>query len=130
MTMLPERTLTLLIADDPASLRAFYQVCGFVTVWHSPNYTELHFGDYVLALTDRPFMAGFLNLDIPSPHEVEVRQHAFVISLHSDAVDEDVRRLLEAGAGVVMPPTDQPWGQRVAYLSDPEGNLLEIAQKL
>ncbi|MDA4131655.1 MAG: VOC family protein, partial [Thaumarchaeota archaeon] len=27
----------------------------------------------------------------------------------------------------VKPPTTQPWGQRIAYFEDPEGNLWEIS---
>ena len=41
-------------------------------------------------------------------------------------VDEQFRRVTGAGAVPVMPPTTMPWGQRTCYISDPEGNLVEI----
>lgn len=41
-------------------------------------------------------------------------------------VDEQFRRVTEAGAEPVMPPTTMPWGQRTCYIADPEGNLVEI----
>ena len=31
-----------------------------------------------------------------------------------------------AGAGSVLEPTTEPWGQRTCYIADPEGNLIEI----
>jgi len=38
--------------------------------------------------------------------------------------------LAERGASPVMPPTDRPWGQRTAYVRDPDGHLIELAQDL
>ena len=42
------------------------------------------------------------------------------------AVDEAYEKVCSAGAVSVMPPTTEPWGQRTCYISDPEGNLIEI----
>lgn len=41
-------------------------------------------------------------------------------------VDEEYERLLKAGAKAVYKPTTEPYGLRVCYISDPEGNLIEI----
>lgn len=41
-------------------------------------------------------------------------------------VDEQFRRVTEAGARPVMHPATMPWGQRTCYIADPEGNLVEI----
>ncbi len=53
----------------------------------------------------------------------------FEIALHVDTfdeVDEAFRDALSKGADPVMEPTTEPWGQRTCYISDPEGNLIEI----
>jgi uncharacterized glyoxalase superfamily protein PhnB len=34
---------------------------------------------------------------------------------------------VEGGAEPVTPPQTKPWGQDVAYVRDPDGNLVEIA---
>jgi lactoylglutathione lyase len=34
-----------------------------------------------------------------------------------------------AGDAVVVRPTETPWGERVAYLRDPEGTMLLVIQK-
>lgn len=44
-----------------------------------------------------------------------------------DAVDIEYARCLELGVQSVMPPTTEPWGQRTAYIADPDGNLIEIS---
>ncbi len=41
----------------------------------------------------------------------------------------DLDAVVDAAAGsVVMPPADMPWGERVAYLQDPEGTMLLVIQ--
>jgi lactoylglutathione lyase len=43
-----------------------------------------------------------------------------------DAVDRAYNDVISKGAISVMTPTTEPWGQRTCYVSDPEGNLIEI----
>lgn len=43
-----------------------------------------------------------------------------------NAVDDAYKKALSKGATSVMKPTTEPWGQRTCYISDPEGNLIEI----
>ena len=53
----------------------------------------------------------------------------FEIALYVDTfdeVDEEYRKAVAAGAGSVLEPITEPWGQRTCYISDPEGNLIEI----
>jgi len=42
------------------------------------------------------------------------------------AVDTVYKRIVQQGATPVLEPTTEPWGQRTCYISDPEGNLIEI----
>ncbi len=42
------------------------------------------------------------------------------------AVDEAYARVVAAGAVTVLEPTTESWGQRTCFVSDPEGNLVEI----
>jgi lactoylglutathione lyase len=43
-----------------------------------------------------------------------------------EAVDLTFQEVVSKGAIPVMEPTTEPWGQRTCYISDPEGNLIEI----
>lgn len=43
-----------------------------------------------------------------------------------DELDRWHRRLLTARIAVLEPPTDQPWGHRTLYASDPEGNVVAL----
>ena len=37
-------------------------------------------------------------------------------------VDDTVRHLVDNGARVLVAPGDRPWGERLAYVQDPDGN--------
>ena len=43
-----------------------------------------------------------------------------------DAVDKTYDLVIKNGATSVMKPNTEPWGQRTCYISDPEGNIIEI----
>ncbi len=43
-----------------------------------------------------------------------------------DEVDQEYQKAISKGAVSVLEPTTEPWGQRTCYISDPEGNLIEI----
>ena len=44
-----------------------------------------------------------------------------------DDCDATVESLRSSGATITKDPQDQPWGERVAYLQDPDGNLVVVA---
>lgn len=51
------------------------------------------------------------------------------IALYVDTfeeVDIEYNKAVSKGAVPVLEPTTEPWGQRTCYISDPEGNLIEI----
>ena len=43
-----------------------------------------------------------------------------------EEVDEAYRHAILGGAGSLLEPTTEPWGQRTCFLTDPEGNVIEI----
>jgi uncharacterized glyoxalase superfamily protein PhnB len=43
-------------------------------------------------------------------------------------VDNAYAELVVSGAAAVTPPADRPWGQRTAYVRDPDGNLIELVE--
>lgn len=43
-----------------------------------------------------------------------------------DDVEAAYRRWMAAGGDTVQPPGDMPWGERVAQVRDPDGNLVNL----
>jgi len=49
--------------------------------------------------------------------------------LYADDCDAAVARLRAAGVRVEQDPADQPWGERMAVVLDPDGNRVMIATR-
>jgi lactoylglutathione lyase len=49
--------------------------------------------------------------------------------VYTDDCDAAVRRLRGGGADVVREPVDQPWGERMATVADPDGNRVIVASR-
>ncbi len=77
---------------------------------------------------------GLISIDnvaeLISEEEVRPREetiHRTYYAVFVDDVDREYQDLKRKGVHFVKPPTTQPWGQRIAYFEDPEGNLWEIS---
>ncbi len=46
--------------------------------------------------------------------------------MYVEDVDAIVDRLRAEGVEVLVEPADQPWGERLAYVQDPEGNAVML----
>jgi lactoylglutathione lyase len=135
MPRMPEIQMTLgwVIAyvDDPAAAAVFYaDTFGLRTEFVVPGEyaqmdtgtTKLGFATYDLARSHFDGGVRTAGGDEP-PSNVE-------IVLVADAVDEAFRIAVAAGCAPLAEPTDMPQGQRVAYVRDPFGTLVELATPL
>jgi PhnB protein len=50
--------------------------------------------------------------------------------VYVENVDETVSRAAAAGAKTLMPPTDQFWGDRTAWIMDPAGHVWTVATRV
>jgi PhnB protein len=50
--------------------------------------------------------------------------------VYVENVDEAVARAAALGANILMPPTDQFWGDRTAWIMDPAGHVWTIATRV
>jgi len=122
----------IVYVDDPAAASAFYEGTFGLRVQfvvEGGSYAQLDTGATKLAFASYPlgednFDGGVRRapLDGP-PANVE-------IALVADDVDAAHARALEAGCTPLAPPKDKPQGQRVAYVRDPFGTLIELATPL
>ena len=59
------------------------------------------------------------------PKEKAIHRTYFAVFLED--VDKEYESLKTKGVHFIKPPITYPWGQRIAYFEDPEGNLWEIS---
>jgi lactoylglutathione lyase len=82
-------------------------------------------GSIDLALLSMNKVAEQITPEQVRPAEESIHRTFFAVFL--DNVDREYEELTKKGVHFVKPPTTQPWGQRIAYFEDPEGNLWEIS---
>jgi lactoylglutathione lyase len=115
---------------DLATARAFYvRAFGAVQAYQfppdgEPVYVTLRIGSGQVALGvgTGPALYG----EIPLP----ATGHAVDVCLYVPDLDAVVAAAPGAGGTVVVPPADMPWGERVAYLGDPDGTMLLVIQSV
>ena len=126
-----QMTLGWVIAyvDDPAEAAHFYErtfgmkvdfIAGGEFAQLDTGPTKLGFASYELS---RSNFAGGVQPAEGQPFNVE-------LALVADDVDGAFKAAVEAGCAPLAEPADKPQGQRVAYVRDPFGTLLELATPL
>ena len=118
----------ILIVEDLDRALAFYTgVLGLKLGHRSGDYAQLDTGRTRLSLYTRRAMEKTLDrpLKIPSPDAP-----GFEIGFKVADVNAAFAELVASGALEIVPPTDRIWGQRTAYVRDPDGHLIELAQDL
>lgn len=122
----------IVYVDDPAAASAFYaDTFGLRPEFSSPDgsYAQLDTGQTKLAFAS--YALGEANLPGGVRRAGSDEQPANVeLTLVSDRVDDAYAAALAAGCQGLASPKDEPRGQRVAWVRDPFGTLLELATPL
>jgi lactoylglutathione lyase len=122
----------IVYVDEPPAAAEFYErTFGLRTEFVAPGgtYAQLDTGSTKLAfaaysLGEKNFDGGVRRADAEGqPPNVEIAL------IHED-VEAAYARALEAGCAALAAPEDKPQGQRVAYVRDPFGTLVELATPL
>lgn len=119
--------LILIVEDLDRALGFYVDVLGLRVGHRSGDYAQLDTGTTRLALYTRSAMAKTLGMALDPPVS---NAPGFELGFKVSDVDAGFAELIARGAQPVMPPTDRFWGQRTAYLRDPDGHLIELAQDL
>ena len=74
---------------------------------------------------------GDSDVGIATNAEVEVGKPVrMLLSIDVPDVDALLPRVTALGGAAPGPANDMPWGQRVAHISDPDGNVVNLTQQL
>ena len=115
------RAFPVIYARDVALVASFYERLGFEVVYRfETGYVSMQRGDTSLGVTtvDSPKMLAGIDAGT---------QPRFEMFVYVEDVDATVADLRAAGVLVLADPKDMPWGERVAYVTDPEGNPVALA---
>lgn len=119
--------VVLIVADLDASLDFYTRVLGLELGHRSGAFAQLRTGATRVALYERAAMAQTLGRPLRAP---EPDAPGFELGFKVADCDAAHAELIARGARSAAPPTTRAWGQRTAYICDPDGHLIEIAQDL
>jgi uncharacterized glyoxalase superfamily protein PhnB len=120
------RAFPVLYATAVSQTVAFYEALGLVQRYQwplegSPSYVSLRRDASDLAVVDRGWPRERYGIAAGTSPSAEM----FV---YVEDPDQTMATLERAGATVVRPPEDMPWGERVGCVLDPDGNPVSIAR--
>lgn len=108
--------------EDVEGTARFYQdLFGFVPAFEADWYVHL-------TMPDQPAVTlAILDCRHHSvPREGRAAAMGILLNFETDDVDEEYRRLCAAGATVLLPLRDEPWGQRHFILQAPDGVMIDV----
>lgn len=112
----------IITTPDLAAALAFYRDLLGATVSYEFRGPDGDPGDVGLEL-------GSAHLGIGrDPAATTGGRERFSLWVYADDCDEAIEQLRTAGVQIVEEPADQPWGERVARVADPDGNPVIIGQ--
>jgi lactoylglutathione lyase len=117
--------VVLIVADLDVSLAFYTGTLGLPLQHRAEHYAQIRAGTTRLSLYTREAMAETLGRPLDPP---SLTGPAFELGFKVPDCDLAFAEMIAAGAPAAMPPTTRPWGQRTAYVRDPDGNLIELAQ--
>jgi lactoylglutathione lyase len=110
-----DRAFPIITVHDLPATRRFYQELGFVQTYQFPPEGEPAFVTLERGTSSIGIGAGGATAE-----------DRFGYWVYVDDVDASFQAVTAAGAPAVAEPADQPWGERLARVRDPEGNLVYL----
>jgi lactoylglutathione lyase len=119
--------VVLVVRDLDQALHFYCELLGMPLGHRSGSFAQLATGVTRVALFQRDAMAATLGRELESPSP---DAPGFELGFKVDSCDAAYDELVARGATAAVPPTDRAWGQRTAYMRDPDGHLIELAEDL
>jgi lactoylglutathione lyase len=116
----------ILSTGDMARALGFYRdLLGFQVTYQfppdgEPGYVALDLGQSHLGIGADPAAAG----DAPG-----AGGRRFTLWVYAEDCDAAVELLRGRGVPVLAEPADQPWGERMGEVADPDGNRVVVASR-
>jgi lactoylglutathione lyase len=121
-----QELFSILVTGDLTRALGFYRdLLGFEVSYQfppdgEPAYVALDLGRSHLGIGADPAAAG----DGPAPDG-----RRFTLWVYADDCDAALEHLRGHGVRVLAEPADQPWGERMAEVADPDGNRVIVASR-
>jgi lactoylglutathione lyase len=114
----------ILYVDSLEKTKRFYgELLGLKLRNEVGSYIEYDTGSTILSMNTR--VDGREVTQLPIPDGVQ-KNNTFELGFVTPDVEGMIERLRQANVPILLEPTEKPWGQKVAYVEDPDGHYIEI----
>ena len=118
----------ILYVESIVKTKRFYgELLGLELKNEFGTYIEYKTGETTLSFNTREDVREITKLPIPTGKRHE---QTFELGFVTNEVEEVVERLRAAGTPILLEPVEKPWGQKVAYVEDPDGHYIEICSPI
>jgi lactoylglutathione lyase len=115
-------SVILYVRDLEASAAFYRDVVGLLIKLRDAGYAEFVTGETRFGLLERIRAFDLIHREHGGP----AGEVLFLV----DDVDAEAERLRGLGVEFLSGPVDRPWGHRTLHLLDPDGFVVELAQKI
>jgi lactoylglutathione lyase len=127
MMKLAMKYVILYVNDFDKTMKFYKDILGLPVKMQHDTYVEFDTGATTLSINTRESVKEMIGLEMPAG---SVASQTFELGF----VVEDVEATIEALRGLDVPiykePVTKPWGQTVAYVTDPDGHYIEICSSM
>jgi len=128
MPNISKALVTVYSSDITRAIRFYGGVLGLEVSYRfpyegEPEHVEFRVGSMTIAVSSP---AGLASHGMPPPSS----GNSFEIGLKTDDVDALICELREQGVVILREPFSSAAGNRVAYISDPDGNWISVFHNL
>jgi lactoylglutathione lyase len=119
--------IILYVNDFDKTMNFYKEILGLPVKMQHDTYVEFDTGATTLSINTRESVKEIIGLEMPGS---SVASQTFELGF----VVEDVVATIEMLRGLDVPiykePITKPWGQTVAYVTDPDGHYIEICSAM
>lgn len=115
-----------LFVDDIKKMVAFYcEVLDFETEWDGGLYATFQKGEDSLFMFDRKHFAESIGAVYTPSNSINLTMEMY-LRFKTAEVDSVYAKMKNLGIKIIEELSTKPWGQRNFFITDPEGNIIEI----
>lgn len=116
-------------ADLGRSLAFYGDLLGGVEKYRFPEDGDPAFVALTIGESSEIGLGGIATEPLHGRPQRPATGHRIELCVYVDDVDATYAQADAAGFATVTGPADMPWGERVAWITDPDGNLVMLTQE-
>jgi lactoylglutathione lyase len=108
-------------------MKFYKEILGLTVKMQHDTYVEFDTGTTTLSINTRESVKEIIGLEMPTS---DIASQTFELGFVVDDVVATIEMLRSLDVPIYKEPVTKPWGQTVAYVTDPDGHYIEICSSM